>query len=259
MKKFQNKPLLLIVSVSLVIVIFLAFKAVSDVATLGLNSILQIPNKIASSIVQTGSELLHFKSIANENFRLHRELTVMTAKTVALDEASSENRRLKEILAVKDKLLSRSVASRVVGRDFSNWSESLVIDKGFKDGVHEGMAVLASGAVIGKVTASGRSSARVSLMTDPEIRIFVVTQRSRTGGLVYGIARGRSIMKFIPKDADVKAGDLIVTSSTSGVYPKGFLVGRVLDVKTEPNKLYQFALIKPAADPMAVEEVLVVE
>lgn len=259
MKKFQNKPLFLIVSVCLIIVIFFAFKAVSDVTTLGLYSILQIPNKIFSSVVRTGYELLHFKSIASENFRLHRELTAMTAKAAALGEASSENKRLKELLTVKDKLPGRSVVSRVIGRDYSNWAENLVIDKGFKDGVREGMAALADGAVIGKVTAAGQSNARISLITDPEIRVPVVIQRSRAGGLLYGIARGRAIIKFIPKNADIKAGDLIVTSGISGVYPKGFLVGKVLDVKEELNKLYQFALVEPAADSTSIEEVLVIE
>ncbi|MDP2943623.1 MAG: rod shape-determining protein MreC, partial [Candidatus Omnitrophota bacterium] len=167
--------------------------------------------------------------------------------------------RLKEILAVKDKLATRAVVSRVTGRDFSNWSESLIIDKGSKDGVHEDMAVLANGAVIGKVTAAGRSSARVSLITDQEIRVSVVSQRGRVGGLLYGIGRGRSIMKFIPKDADVKPGDLIVTSSVSGAYPRGFLVGKVLSIKYELNKLYQFAVIEPAVNAMAVEEVIAVE
>lgn len=259
MKKFQNKPLLFGLVVSLIIIFFVFLTSLSNRTTLGINSLLQIPTKVVSYILQTGYELLHFKSIANENRRLHNERETLKSKLTALDEALSENKRLREILAVKDKLLTRAVVSRVTGRDFSNWSESLIIDKGSKDDVHEDMAVLANGAVIGKVTAAGRSSARVSLITDPEIRVSVVSQRGRVGGLLYGIGRGRSIMKFIPKEADIKPGDLIVTSSVSGVYPKGFLVGKVLSVKYELNKLYQFAVIEPAVKAMAVEEVIAVE
>jgi len=66
-------------------------------------------------------------------------------------------------------------------------------------------------------------------------------------------------MKFIPKDADVTPGDLIVTSSVSGIYPKGFLVGKVLSVKFELNRLYRFAVIEPAVNAMAVEEVIALE
>src|SRR3989338_3271968 len=177
---------------------------------------------------------------------MNNERDALKSKLTALDEALSENKRLKEILAVKDKLPTRAAVSRVTGRDFSNWSESLIIDKGSKDGLHEDMAILANGVVIGKITAAGRSSARVSLITDPEIRVSVVSQRGRVGGLLYGIGRGRSIMKFIPKDADIKPGDLIVTSSISGIYPKCFLVGKVLSVKYELNRLYQLAVVEPA-------------
>ncbi len=259
MKKIQNKALLFGVVVSLIVVFFAFFTSFSNKTTLGINSLLQIPAKIVSYIFQTGYELLHFKSIANENRRLHNERDALKSKIAALDEVLSENKRLKEILAVKDKLPARAVVSRVKGRDLSNWSESLIIDKGSKDGVHEDMAVLANGAILGKITAAGRSSARVSLITDPEIRVSVISQRGRIGGLLYGIGRGRSIMKFIPKEADIKPGDLIVTSSLSGVYPKGFLVGKVLSVKYELNKLYQFAVIEPSVKAMAVEEAIAVE
>ncbi len=259
MKRFQNKQLLYGLVVSLIIICFILFSSLSNRTTLGVYSLLQIPSRIASYIIRTGYEFIHFKSIANENHRLHNESDALRSRLAKLDEALSENKRLKEILAVKDKLATRAVVSRVTGRDFSNWSESLIIDKGSKDGVRENMAVLANGAVIGKVTAAGRSSARVSLITDQEIRVSVVSQRGRVGGLLYGIGRGRSIMKFIPKDADVKPGDLIVTSSVSGAYPKGFLVGKVLSVKYELNKLYQFAVIEPAVNAMAVEEVIAVE
>jgi rod shape-determining protein MreC len=121
------------------------------------------------------------------------------------------------------------------------------------------MAAIADGVVIGKVTAVGIGSSRVSLITDPEIRVSVVSQRGRAGGLMYGIAHGRCIIKFIAKDADIKTGDTVVTSGVSDVYPSGFLVGKVIDVKMEFNGMYQFAVIEPSFNAMAVEEVLAVE
>jgi len=258
-RKFQNKPLILTAAVSFVIILLIAFESFTNRTTLGVYSILQVPTQIVSAVCETGFELLHFKSIANENKRLQREAGALKSRAAALDEALSENKRLKDLLAIRDKLARRSVVARVTGMDFSNWAESLIINKGAKDGVKEEMAVLACGVVIGKVTASGRGSSRVSLISDPEIRVSVVSQRGRASGLMYGIAHGRCIMKFIPKEADIKVGDMIVTSGTSGVYPPGFLVGKVLDVKLELNKMYQFAVIEPAINPMAVEEVLAVE
>ncbi len=259
MKKFQNKPLTLVAAVSLFIILLIAFESLANRTTLGLNSILHLPAQIASAVVETGFELLHFKSIANENKRLQRDAAALKSRAAALDEAVSENRRLKGILSMKDKIGRRSVAAKVTKLDLTNWSESLVINKGANDRMKEDMAVLADGVIIGKVTAVGLSSSRVSLVTDPEIRVAVVSQRGRASGLMYGITHGRCIMKFIPKDADIKAGDTVVASGTSGVYPQGFLAGKVIDARLEFNQMYQFAVIEPAINPMAIEEVLAVE
>ena len=259
MRKFQNKSLIAIVAVSLLIALLVISESFTNGTTLTLYSVLQLPTRIASAIFQTGYELLHFKSIANENFRLKRDVAALSSRAAAMDEAVSENRRLKGLLSLKDRLAKRSVAAKVTGRDFSNWGESLIINKGSRSGIKEEMAVLAAGVVIGKVTAVGIGSSRVSLITDPEIRVSVVSQRGRAGGLMYGIAHGRCIMKFISKEADIKAGDTVVTSGVSGVYPAGFLAGRVLDVKMEFNGMYQFAVIEPVINAMAVEEVLAVE
>ena len=259
MKKFLNKPLILAVCVCLITVLLVVFEPLSNKVGLGFGYVLQLPARIATAIFETGYEFIHFKSIANENKRLKRDIAALNSRAAAMDEAISENRRLKEILSMKDKLSSRSVAARVTGRDFSNWAESLTINKGTKDGIREEMAVLANGVVIGKITAVGRNISRVSLITDPEVRVVAISQRGRAGGLTYGIAHNRCIMKFIAKDADIKAGDTVVTSGTSGVYPQGFLVGKVIDVKFELNRMYKFAVIEPAISALAVEEVLAVE
>jgi len=258
-KKIQSKPLFLVIVITLIIITFIAFESASNRATLGLYSLLKIPTKIVSAVFKTGYELLHFKSIANENLRLQRETTEIRSKLATLNEALAENKRLREILALKDRFSSRPIVCRVIGRVSSNWSEGLTIDKGLSDGLHEDMAILANGALIGKITGLGKSTARVSLITDPEMRIAAISERSRQGGLIYGIARGRCIMKFIPKDADIKVDDLVVSSGISGIYPKGILIGIVLDVKTEPNGLYQFALVEPATSPMMIEEVIAIE
>ena len=200
MRKFRNKPLTLVAAVSVVIILLIAFESLTNRTSLGLYSILQFPAQMASAVFETGYEFLHFKSIANENKRLKRDVAALSSRAASLDEAVSENRRLKDILAMRDKVARRSVAAKVTGLDLSNWGENLIINKGSKDDVREDMAVLADGVVIGKVTAVGRSSSRVSLISDPEIRVAVVSQRGRASGLMYGIAHGRCIMKFISKE-----------------------------------------------------------
>lgn len=259
MRIFQDKRLSLIAAVCLALTFLVAFTIFSDITTISLRSLFRIPSSVASFIFKTSFELLHFKSIASENLRLHNKVTALEAGICAFEELKAENNRLKELLSLKERLSVDSVACRVIGREISNWTENLIVDKGSKDGLRKDMAVLANSAVIGKIAAAGRSSARVLLLTDPEMRISVISQRTRVEGLIYGIGRRRAIMKFIPKDADIKQGDIIVTSGLGGIYPGGILAGKVLNIKFESNRLYKFALIEPAVNTMAVEEVMAVK
>jgi len=202
-RKFQNKRLISVSVISFLILLLVISGPFTKGVSLSLYSILSFPTKIASVIFRTGYELLHFKSIANENLRLKRDMTALSSRAAAMDEAIAENKRLKELLSLKDRIAKRAVAAKVTGRDFSNWGESIIIGKGSRNGIKTGMAAMADGVVIGKVTAVGIGSSRVSLITDPEIRVSVVSQRGRAGGLMYGIAHGRCIMKFIAKDSHI--------------------------------------------------------
>lgn len=96
------------------------------------------------------------------------------------------------------------------------------------------------------------------LINDPDFGVSAVVQRSRQEGLVSGTLGNNLIMRYLPKDADIKVSDIIVTSGLTGKYIKGLLIGRVVEIGDEFSGLSRYCLIKPAVSLSNIEEVLII-
>jgi rod shape-determining protein MreC len=191
-----------------------------------------------------------------ENALLKKELKASRAEVSKLKSVESENRRLRDLLELSDKSSYDSIAAVVIAKSISNWSFSVIIDKGRNDGVTDNMPIIAPAGVAGKVSEAGPSVSKAVLITDPNLKIAAAVLRSREEGIVAGTGRGLCRMLYLSVDADVKKGDKIVTAGYSGIFPKNLLLGEVVSVGTDIGKLYKYAVIKPAVDPFKLEEVL---
>jgi rod shape-determining protein MreC len=95
------------------------------------------------------------------------------------------------------------------------------------------------------------------LITDQKSNVAAITQRERTPGIVSGGITRDLIMDFVPTDADVIVGDVVLTSGMGGVYPKGLIIGEVLSVSEEVNTLYKTITVRTLNDPNRLEEVAI--
>jgi len=175
-----------------------------------------------------------------------------------LREVTQENVRLKNLLNFKQKSPLRLVAARVIGRSIDSWSSSVVIDKGRYDGIKPGMAVISPKGLVGSIAESMDNTSKVLLINDPNQGIFCIVQRSRQEGLVSGTLGSNLIMRYLPDGAQIIAGDIIITSELSQIYPKGLLLGQVVNIGREFSGLNRYALVKPIVDLSSIEEVLVI-
>ena len=122
------------------------------------------------------------------------------------------------------------------------------------------MAVIAPRGIVGRVIGQpGARAARVQLLIDRSAAAGALTERSRAGGLVAGVAGGalRLAMELVSSLQDVKPGDLVVSSGIDGIFPKGYAIGWVERAERGPG-LYLEISIRPAVDFNSLEEVLVV-
>ena len=191
------------------------------------------------------------KQLANEN-------RLLRSKINSLSEVSLENERLQKLLAFRQQSPFKVVAARVIGRGADNWTSAVVIDKGGFHGVRRGMCAINHLGLLGRVIESSLDSSKIILLSDPAMGVSGVIQRTRQEGLVSGTLGTYLIMKYLPQDADIKVNDRVVTSGLNQHYPKGILIGTVVDVGNEFSNLGRYAVIKPAANLSYAEEVLIV-
>jgi rod shape-determining protein MreC len=190
--------------------------------------------------------------------KLQNDIALLRWKLFDLRELVQENTRLNELLNFKQKSPLRLLATRVIGRSPDSWSSSVIIDKGRHNGIKPGMAVVSFKGLVGSIIESAQNTAKVLLINDPNQGISSIVQRSRQEGLVSGTLGTNLIMRYLPDDADIVIGDIVVTSALSQVYPKGLLVGRIVNIGREFSGLNRYAVVKPAVDLSNVEELLVI-
>lgn len=188
---------------------------------------------------------------------LHRneELETELLRTRRITE---ENERLAGLLELKTRSSFRTLASRVIGKDFSTFRSYLILDRGRASGIEKYAPVLTPLGLVGKVLEVGRFSSKVILINDPDLSIPAVLLRTQEQGLVCGSLDGRCKLRFLDLDSDVKEGDLVATSGLNMTYPQGILIGRVKLVGVESSGLGKFAIVEPAVRVSSVAEVLVV-
>ncbi len=194
-----------------------------------------------------------------ENEDLRERVAALQSEIVRLGEVEQANRRLSDLLQFRSRLRGTVYGARVIARDPLPWFHTLTVDRGEADGVRRGMAVLAPQGVVGQISEVGRRSARVLLLTDHNSGIDAIVQRSRARGIVQGGPERDCYMNYVGRDADVRSGDLVMTSGLDGIFPKGAVIGEVVDVGRRHRDLLQVAVVRPSAPLDRLEEVLIVD
>jgi rod shape-determining protein MreC len=184
-------------------------------------------------------------------------ITTLEEQTVRLEELESENARLRDLLAFRERLAGEVLAAAVVGRDATGLARTLTIDRGERDGVVKGAAVLAPAGVVGQVFLASAHAARVLLITDHNSGVDAVVQRTRARGIVEGTVSEGCGLKFVKRTEDLQKGDVVVTSGVDGIFPRGLPIGELTGVDKRGQGLFQYATVRPFVDFDRLEDVLV--
>ncbi len=193
-----------------------------------------------------------------QNERLKKEIDFLRRKLNVYEETFLENERLRGLLALKKNAPYKVIAARVIGRSPENQSSLIIIDKGKGSGIKSGMVVINYLGLVGRVIEASASTAKIALINDPNFAVSGIVKRSRQEGLVCGALGSSLIMKYLPADADIEPSDTIITSGMAELYPKGLLIGTVVEIIEEFSGLASYAIIKPVVELSNVEEVLII-
>ena len=191
---------------------------------------------------------------------LERELDLLRLDRMELQNVKGENERLRQLLAFSRESPERRVlGARVIGvRLDPKGLQLITVDRGANDGVARMMPVVVAQGVVGRVHTTAGSTADILLLSDRNSSIAVRVDRSRARANVRGIGSPDLCrLEFALRSDDMLEGDLLVTSGTDGVFPRGLTVGKISGLKRSGQGLYQRADVKPAVDMTKLEEVLV--
>lgn len=198
-----------------------------------------------------------------DNQALRAENEEIRQNNLNVNEIMAENVRLRTMLDYK-KVANQFdfVTATVVGRDLGTWNSTIVINRGTADGITKDMAVVTAQGLVGSVVNVYTHVAKVQLILDARSAVGTLVQRpeSRVAAIVEGSSATpmRPRMVNIARDADIIKTDKLITSGFGGIYPKGLLIGEVVDIVNEEGGLLKYASLKPAVDFDRLEEVLVI-
>ena len=196
--------------------------------------------------------------VKEENERLRQELLQYKAANIEYREALATNVRLKKLLELKESLPPPALTAEIVGKDPSLWFRTLTINRGSSDGVQKGMPVVTVEGVVGQVLTSSPNYSKVLLATDPNSAVDVITQKTRVHGIVKGLGRDAFGLNYVLKNAVVEKGDFVLTSGLGGVFPKGLMVGTVLEITKSRRGMFQKIEIEPVVDFSQLEHLIII-
>jgi rod shape-determining protein MreC len=186
--------------------------------------------------------------LREENARLSSQNRELRLRLLRLDSLEQENRRLREARASSARVAEKSLVAEILRIDLDPFRQRILVDKGSRDGVFVGQAALDGSGVFGQVTRVGPVSAEIIMISDPDHAIPV--QINRTGVRTIAVGQGQTgslLLPYLPRNADVTEGDLLVSSGLGGVYPPGYPVARVSEIQSDPAE----PLLAVSAAPLA--------
>jgi rod shape-determining protein MreC len=254
---FKEKRIWISITTVLVVVLllFLVPPLSAGIKNLSLKMI-SIPADVVTGIGR------HFRSkhdLEEENRLLRKEVGELSLQVGQFEELRNENKRLRALLLFKDAVGFDTVSAEVIARNPNDWEGTFVINKGTSDGLRKNMAVCSSKGLLGKTIEVQKGISSVMLITHPGFKAGGTIKNTRINGVIMGAGKGMVRMLYIPVDAEVKKGEIVITSGFSRIFPKGITVGEIVSVGKSKTGLYKYALVKPSADPSIQEEVLCIK
>jgi rod shape-determining protein MreC len=225
-----------------------AVTAVTPFATILEGFRTKIVGGIASYVALRGAR--------QENETLRKQLVEMRRQNEFLRAELETAQRADALLNFKQRILSRTIAARIIGANAAPASKVVFIDRGASDGLRTGMAVLSTHGVAGRVLDVYPNTSQVMLLTDPGFAMGVVSQKGRVVGTLKGLGQRLVMVDYVENHLTVEEGEWFYSSGDDRVFPRGLPVGPV--VESNPGGGFQDIYVEPAGLRAGLDEVLIV-
>ena len=201
------------------------------------------------AIALAGTYMTEITSLRQENAELKRIEALNAKALLQIEQLANENKRLRDLAGARERAAVRSVLSEVLYETRDPFTRKLVLDKGAQQQVSIGQPVIDAKGLIGQVTRVFQFSSEMTLVTDRNMTVPVVLQRTGMRSVAFGgAAPGRLELRYLASSADLREGDLLTTSGLDALYPPGLPVGRIERIERGGDNDFVKVLIAPTAE-----------
>lgn len=181
------------------------------------------------------------RAMQQENLELKTAQLATAPNLQRLAQLEVENERLRKLLSVKEREKANGQVAQIMYTARDPFSRKVIVDKGQQAGIIAGQPAIDEAGVVGQVTRVFPFSAEITLITDKDQVVPVQVVRTGQRSVVFGLGNGQLELRYMPANADIQVGDVLVTSGLDGIYLPGFPVAKVVNI--ERDSAYSFARI----------------
>ena len=259
LRKNKNPIIVLVI----LIILFLIFSQKSS-GFFVKNFFYPISQPIQKSLLKSGNNFSDFfvglfegQNLKKENEELNKKYSEVLSQIVALEELKKENETLRKALEVQLNQDFQLVMADLISKDVTG--DSILINKGSKSGILVGMPVMTEQKVVmGKISEVYENYSRVILISNKEKSFPVEIQGKDIKGILKGIGDFHLSLEEIPNDKEIKDGDIVITTSLGGDFPKGLLIGEIKNIEKSDIKPFQNAEVSPLFNIKDIETIFII-
>jgi len=191
--------------------------------------------------------------------RLQAERLLTNARLQRLSALDAENARLRDLLEARAQVRDEIRVAEIMAVDANPYRHNIVIDIGERDGAYDGQAIIDAAGVIGQIIETGLATSQAMLISDPSHSLPVEVNRNGLRTIANGTGEfGRLDLPFITNNADIRPGDLLVTSGLGGAFPAGYPVAVIETVNRIPQEPFADVTATPSAALDQVREIMLI-
>jgi len=197
------------------------------------------------------------RNVHADNVALKQRVRDLEVKLQRERALAGESENLRRLLDLRDRSRMPTRAAEIIGTSPTADFRTVTIDRGTSDGVRADMAVISASGAVGRVVTPSRHAAKVQLLVDRNAAVAVMVGAARVQGIAMGNGENVLRLEYVSSSAVIAKGDTVVTSGIDGIYPQGFVVGRIEEIE-RAGGTFRAIRVRPAVDFTALEQVLVV-
>ena len=200
------------------------------------------------------------ESLAEENSRLRSESLLQNARLQRLETLEAENQRLRALLDSTAKISEDVLVAEILSVDMDPFRHRVLLNRGTGDGAFVGQPIIDADGIVGQITRDQPFAAEAILITDANHALPVEILRNQLRTIAVGTGDIDNLsLPYLPRNADVREGDLIITSGLGGTFPPGYPVGRVKRINSTADAAFLEISATPASALNRVREVLLLK